>query len=118
MKKGILTLAFGTFALGMTEYVMMSILPDLADAFHRSVSEAGRLISSYAIGVCVGAPLCAVFLRNWELRKILILLMAFLALGNIMFAMSRTFEIGLASRFISGLSHGAFFGTAQLWQAD
>ncbi len=114
MKKGILTLAFGTFALGMTEYVMMSILPDLATTFHTSVSDAGHLISSYAIGVCVGAPLCAIFLRNWDLRKILILLMAVLAVGNILFAVSRTFEMGLASRFISGLSHGAFFGTGSI----
>ncbi len=114
MKKGILTLAFGTFALGMTEYVMMSILPDLANTFHTSVSDAGHLISIYAIGVCVGAPLCAIFLRNWELRKILILLMAILAVGNIMFAFSKTFEMGLVSRFISGLSHGAFFGTGSI----
>ncbi len=114
MKKGILTLAFGTFALGMTEYVMMSILPDLANTFHTSISNAGHLISSYAIGVCVGAPLCAIFLRNWELRKILIVLMAILAVGNILFAMSQTFEMGLASRFISGLSHGAFFGTGSI----
>ncbi len=114
MKKGILTLAFGTFALGMTEYVMMSILPDLANTFHTSVSDAGHLISIYAIGVCVGAPLCAIFLRNWELRKILILLMAVLAVGNIMFAMSATFEMGLVSRFVSGLSHGSFFGTGSI----
>ncbi len=114
MKKGILTLAFGTFALGMTEYVMMSILPDLADTFHTSLSEAGHLISSYAIGVCVGAPLCAIFLRNWDLRKILIALMAVLAAGNVLFAVSKTFEMGLASRFISGLSHGAFFGTGAI----
>ncbi len=114
MKKGILTLAFGTFALGMTEYVMMSILPDLATTFHTTVSDAGHLISSYAIGVCVGAPLCAIFLRNWELRKILILLMAVLAIGNVLFSVSASFEMGLVSRFISGLSHGAFFGTGSI----
>ncbi len=114
MRKGILTLAFGTFALGMTEYVMMSILPDLANTFHTSISTAGHLISSYAIGVCVGAPLCAIFLRNWPLRNILILLMAILAGGNLLFALSPNFESALASRFISGLSHGAFFGTGSI----
>ncbi len=114
MKKGILTLAFGTFALGMTEYVMMSILPDLASSFHTSVSTAGRLISIYAIGVCVGAPLCAIFLRNWDLRRILVLLMGVLAVGNVMFALSPTFEVGLVSRFVSGLSHGSFFGTGSI----
>ncbi len=114
MKKGILTLAFGTFALGMTEYVMMSILPDLAATFHTTVPAAGRLISIYAIGVCVGAPLCAIFLRNWDLRKILVLLMAVLALGNVMFALSPSFGMGLFSRFVSGLSHGSFFGTGSI----
>ncbi len=114
MKKGILTLAFGTFALGMTEYVMMSILPDLAHDFGVSVSKAGNLISAYAIGVCVGAPLSAIFLRNWPLRNILILLMAILCLGNISFAISSDFNLGLGARFLSGLPHGAFFGTGSI----
>lgn len=107
-------MAFGTFALGMTEYVMMSILPDLARTFGTSVSEAGRLISVYAIGVCVGAPLSAIFLRNWDLRRILILLMGVLAVGNVLFAFSSDFRLGLASRFVSGLPHGAFFGTGSI----
>ncbi len=114
MKKGILTLAFGTFGLGMTEYVMMSILPDLAHSFDTTVSHAGQLISFYAIGVCVGAPLCAIFLRNWDLRKILILLMGILAVGNILFAASASFAMGLGARFFTGLSHGAFFGTGSI----
>lgn len=114
MKKGILALAFGTFALGMTEYVMMSILPDLAHTFNTSLSNAGHLISIYAIGVCVGAPLTAIFLRNWDLKKILILLMGVLAAGNLMFAISTDFHLGLVSRFISGLPHGAFFGTGSI----
>ncbi len=114
MKKGILTLAFGTFALGMTEYVMMSILPDLAGAFGTSISKAGDLISTYAVGVCIGAILSAILFRNWELRKILILLMAILAVGNLMFAFSHNFDIGRLSRFVSGLPHGAFFGTGTI----
>lgn len=114
MKKGILALAFGTFALGMTEYVMMSILPDLARDFHVTVPQAGHLISSYAIGVCVGAPLVAVFLRNWKLNHILLLLMAVYAVGNFMFASASDFTIGLSGRFIAGLPHGAFFGTGSI----
>lgn len=114
MKKGLLALAFGTFALGMTEYVMMSILPDLAHDFHVSVPEAGHLISSYAIGVCVGAPLVAIFLRNWKLNHILLLLMAIYAVGNFIFASASDFSIGLAGRFIAGLPHGAFFGTGSI----
>lgn len=114
MKKGLLALAFGTFGLGMTEYVMMSILPDLAHNFHVSISEAGHLISSYAIGVCVGAPVVAIFLRNWKLNHILLLLMGVYAIGNFVFASSPTFAVGMAGRFIAGLPHGAFFGTGSI----
>lgn len=114
MRKGLIALAFGTFALGMTEYVMMSILPDLARDFNITVPQAGHLISSYAIGVCVGAPLVAIFLRNWKLNNILLLLMAVYAVGNFMFASASDFAIGLSGRFIAGLPHGAFFGTGSI----
>lgn len=114
MKKGILALALGTFGLGMTEYVMMSILPDLARDFSVSIAQAGHFISIYAIGVCVGAPLTAIFLRNWPLKRILLLLMVFYAAGNLMFATSHTLGMGLVSRFVTGLPHGAFFGAGSI----
>lgn len=114
MRKGLIALSLGTFVLGMTEYVMMSILPDLAHDFNVSVPVAGQLISSYAIGVCIGAPLVAVFLRNWKLNHILLLLMAVCAVGNVLFASAPTFKLGLAGRFIAGLPHGAFFGTGSI----
>ena len=57
MKKGLYALSFGTFGLGIAEFIMMSILPDVAAGFDISLSEAGHLISAYALGVCVGAPL-------------------------------------------------------------
>lgn len=114
MRKGILSLAFGTFGLGMTEYVMMCILPDLARDFHVSIPEAGHLISSYALGVCVGAPCAAIFLRNWKLKDILLLLVAVFSIGNLIFASSPNFASGVAGRFISGLPHGAFFGTGSI----
>lgn len=114
MKRGITALALGTFGLGMTEYVMMSILPDLAHDFHCSISSAGHLISAYAIGVCTGAPLVAIFLRNWPLKRILVLLMAVYAVGNLAFAASPTFGAGLTARFFTGLPHGAFFGAGSI----
>lgn len=114
MKKGILALSFGTFGLGMTEYVMMSILPDLAHDFSVTIPEAGHLISLYALGVCVGAPLTAIFLRNWKLQHILFLLMGIFALGNVWFASSSGFADGLVARFVSGIPHGAFFGTGSI----
>lgn len=114
MKKGIAALALGTFGLGMTEYVMMSILPDLAHDFNVTIAEAGHLISAYAIGVCVGAPLVAIFLRNWPLKRILMFLMVFYAIGNLMFAAGHSFLFGLVGRFVSGLPHGAFFGAGSI----
>ncbi|MDE6704189.1 MAG: MFS transporter [Muribaculaceae bacterium] len=114
MKKGIVALALGTFGLGMTEYVMMSILPDLSHDFNVSIAEAGHLISAYAIGVCIGAPLVAVFLRNWRLKHILMLLMVFYVIGNLLFASGSTFMTGIVGRFISGLPHGAFFGAGSI----
>lgn len=114
MKKGLLALAFGTFGLGMAEYVMMSILPDLAHQFAVTVPKAGHLISAYAIGVCVGAPLVAVFMRNMKLNHILLWLMAIYAVGNFIFASAPQFAIALVGRFIAGLPHGAFFGTGSI----
>lgn len=114
MKKGLTALALGTFSLGMAEYVMMSILPDLASAFGVSIAEAGHLISLYALGVCAGAPLSAIFLRNRPLRHTLLLLMAVYIVGNLMFAVSHSFGLALVARFVSGLPHGAYFGTGAI----
>ncbi|MFS2753213.1 hypothetical protein AAH057_18135, partial [Parabacteroides merdae] len=74
MKKGLYALSFGTFGLGIAEFIMMSILPDVAAGFDISLSEAGHLISAYALGVCVGAPLVVVVARSWPLRTILLAL--------------------------------------------
>ncbi len=114
VKTGLFTLAAGTFGFGIVEYGMMSILPDLAISYEVSISGAGRLISSYALGVCAGAPLVAFFLRNAPLKRILLLLMCVYAVGNLMFAVSETFQLALVARFISGMPHGAFFGTGAI----
>lgn len=114
MKKGLIALALGTFGLGMTEYVMMSILPDLADTLNIDISRAGHLISAYAVGVCVGAPSVAVFMRNMPLKRILLWLMAVYALGNLLFALSGSYAMGMAARFVTGLPHGAFFGVGSI----
>lgn len=113
-RNGLIALAFGTFGLGMTEFVMMSILPDIARSFHCSIAQAGHLISSYALGVCIGAPASAIFLRKWKLKNILLLLMVIYAIGNFMFANSQSFTMALISRFITGLPHGAYFGTGSV----
>ena len=102
MKKGLYALSFGTFGLGIAEFIMMSILPDVAAGFDISLSEAGHLISAYALGVCVGAPLVVVVARSWPLRTILLALVGLFVVGNLLMALSADYWMGLCVRFVSG----------------
>ena len=83
MKKSLIALAFGTLALGMSEFVMMGILPDIARSLGVSIPEAGHLISAYALGVCFGAPLTVLVARTRPLKQILLALTALIAVGNL-----------------------------------
>ena len=114
MKKGIFALALGTFTLGMAEYIMMSILPNLAFSLNINIAQAGQLITAYALGVGVGAPLTVLVARNYPLRKILVTLVVIMIFGNILFAFSYHNSIALIARFISGLPHGSFFSVGVL----
>lgn len=113
MKKSLLSLSFGTFALGVAEFGMMGILNEIAADIDISVVQAGNLISAYAAGVAVGAP-CLIFLRRMELRRIMLLLAAVIAIGNAMVAFSPSYTFLLIARFISGLPHGAYFGAGAI----
>lgn len=110
MKKGLYALAFGTFGFGIAEYTMMGVLPDIADNLNCSITQAGHLISAYALGVCVGAPLIAIKARNWPLRRILLVLMATFIIGSVLTVVSPNYWTALCARFITGLPHGAYFG--------
>ena len=112
--KGLYALSFGTFGLGIAEFIMMSILPDVAAGFDISLSEAGHLISAYALGVCVGAPLVVVVARSWPLRTILLALVGLFVAGNLLMALSADYWMGLCARFVSGLPHGAYFGVGSI----
>ena len=114
MKKGLYALSFGTFGLGIAEFIMMSILPDVAAGFDISLSEAGHLISAYALGVCVGAPLVVVVARSWPLRTILLALVGLFVVGNLLMALSADYWMGLCARVVSGLPHGAYFGVGSI----
>lgn len=113
MKKSLVALAFGTLALGIAEFVMMGILPDVAQSFGVSIPEAGHLISAYAIGVCCGAPLLVV-VHKYPLKSILLVLACIILLGSTLAALSVNYWMLLAARFISGLPHGAYFGVASI----
>lgn len=113
MKKSLLSLSFGTFALGIAEFGMMGILNDIATDLDISVVQAGHLISAYSAGVAVGAP-GLLFLRRLPLRRLMLLLAAVIVIGNALVALSPGYAFLLVSRFISGLPHGAFFGAGAI----
>lgn len=114
MKKSLLALAFGTLALGMSEFVMMGILSDIARSLGVSIPQAGHLISAYALGVCFGAPLMVLVARKRPLKQILLALTVLIVVGNAAAALAPTYWTLMITRFISGLPHGAFFGVGSI----
>ncbi|WP_306189264.1 MFS transporter [Streptomyces sp. MK5] len=110
MPLALLALAIGAFGIGTTEFVMMGLLPDVADDLHISVPTAGHLVSAYALGVVIGAPLLAALTARLSRRQVLIGLMALFVAGNALSALAPGYDSLLAARFLSGLPHGAFFG--------
>lgn len=114
MKKSLIALAFGTLALGMAEFVMMGILPDIARSLGVTIPEAGHLISAYALGVCFGAPLTVVVARTRPLKHILLALAGLIIIGNTCAALSPNYWTLMVMRFVSGLPHGAFFGVGSI----
>ena len=113
MKKSLIALAFGTLGLGIAEFVMMGILPDVAKDLGISIPMAGHFISAYALGVCVGAPVLTLA-RKYPLKHILLVLVTLIMVGNICAAMAPNYWVLLAARFISGLPHGAYFGVGSI----
>jgi DHA1 family inner membrane transport protein len=110
MPLALLALAVGAFGIGTTEFVMMGLLPDVADDLHISIPAAGHLVSAYALGVVIGAPLLAAVTARMSRRTVLIALMALFVAGNALSAFAPGYDSLLAARFLSGLPHGAFFG--------
>lgn len=111
-------LALGGFAIGTSEFAMMGLMPNLVQAFGVSEPQVGHMISAYALGVVVGAPVLAILGARLPRRTLLLWLMGFYALGNIATALAPGYHAMLAFRFIAGLPHGAYFGVAMLVAAD
>lgn len=118
-------LALGGFAIGITEFATMGVLPEMAHDMlpgyeanpQQVIAQAGTLISLYALGVVVGAPIFAVFGARMSQTRLAYLLLALLALGNLASALMPAFASVAAFRFIAGLPHGAYFGVAALLSA-
>ena len=110
MKKALIALAIGGFGIGMTEFVIMGILPNVAGDLGVSIPKAGHFIAAYALGVVVGAPILTGLAGKWPSHKILMLLMVWFTIFNTLSAFANSYETLLIARFLSGLPHGAFFG--------
>lgn len=114
----ILALALGGFGIGTTEFVAMGLIQEIARGIDVSVPVAGRMISAYALGVVVGAPIIAILCARVPRKGLLLALMLFFTVANAATAFAPDFNSLVASRFIAGLPHGAYFGVAALVAAS
>ncbi|GAB88766.1 MFS transporter [Gordonia rhizosphera] len=110
----IIALALGGFGIGTTEFVAMGLLPSIADTLDISEPTAGSVISAYALGVVVGAPLIAAATARVSRRTLLIGLMVAFTVGNLATVVAPSFGLLVVARFVAGLPHGAYFGVAAL----
>ncbi|GGX17151.1 MFS transporter [Streptomyces noursei] len=110
MPLALLALAISAFGIGTTEFVMMGLLPDVANDLGTSVPTAGYLVSAYALGVVIGAPLLTALGSRVPRKRWLVVLMAVFTVGNLASALAPTFGLLIAGRLLAGLPHGAFFG--------
>lgn len=114
MKKVIFSLALGTFGLGMAEFGIMGVLTELARDVGISIPDAGHMISFYAFGVVIGAPIIAVFSNRFSLKHILLFLVTLCVVGNAIFTLSSSYFMLAVGRLVSGFPHGAFFGVGAI----
>jgi len=114
----LLALAVGAFAIGTTEFSPMGFLPEITRDLEISIPRAGMLISAYALGVMLGAPLMTLWLSRYSKRKSLILLMAIFTIGNILATLAPNYLGLIGARIITSLNHGAFFGIGSVVAAS
>lgn len=114
----LLALAIGAFAIGTTEFSPMGMLPVIAEGVGVSIPSAGLLISAYALGVMIGAPVMTLVFSRFGKRAALMALMTIFTLGNVMSALSPEYWTLLLSRVVTSLNHGAFFGLGSVVAAS
>ncbi|RKS97503.1 MFS transporter [Chryseobacterium defluvii] len=110
LDKRIIPLAIGGLGIGTTEFTIMGLLPDMAKTLQITIPEAGHLISAYALGVVIGAPILIGYSVKFPPKRVLIVLMILFTLFNALSAVAPDYTSMLIIRFMSGLPHGAFFG--------
>ncbi|CAH1202504.1 Inner membrane transport protein YdhP [Paenibacillus plantiphilus] len=110
----LISLTCGAFAIGMTEFVIMGLLLNISEDLHVTISEAGQLITSYALGVAIGAPILAVATHRLPQKKLLCLLMVIFIIGNGIAAIAPNYTILMGARLLTALAHGTFFGVGSV----
>lgn len=111
-------LAIGAFAIGMTEFVIMGLLPNIARDFDVTVSQAGQLITGYALGVAIGGPIIVMLTIKWNRKYLLIVLIGIFIIGNLTASFSPNYGFMMTSRIITSLAHGSFFGIGSILAAS
>lgn len=111
-------LSLGAFAIGMTEFVIMGLLPNIARDLNVSVSDAGQLITGYALSVAIGGPIIVLATYKLPRKNLLILLMAIFIIGNGIGSFAPNYGSLMISRVIAALAHGSFFGIGSLFAAN
>ncbi|MEW1911416.1 MFS transporter [Kitasatospora sp. NPDC085895] len=111
-------LAVTAFAIGTTEFAAMGLLPHIADGLHVSIPRAGWLVSLYALGVVIGAPLLTALCARLPRKAVLVGLTGLFTVGNLLCAIAPNFTFLAAARLITGLPHGAFFGAGAVAAAE
>ncbi|HEY2271655.1 MAG TPA: MFS transporter [Jatrophihabitantaceae bacterium] len=114
VRRALLALAAGGFAIGTSEFLMLGLLPQVAGDLAVSIPQAGEIISAYALGVVVGAPLLTAASVRFPRKTVLIVLMSWYAVFNVLTALAPSFVLVLLARFGTGLPHGAFFGVGSV----
>ncbi|MFJ7195956.1 MULTISPECIES: MFS transporter [unclassified Streptomyces] len=118
MPLALLALAIGAFGIGTTEFVIMGLLPEVAADFQVSIPTAGFLVTGYALGVVLGAPLMTALGTRVTRKRMLMLLMGLFVVGNVISAVAPVFGVMVVGRVIASLAHGAFFGIGTVVAAD
>ncbi|MFJ3335502.1 MFS transporter [Streptomyces sp. NPDC086766] len=118
MPLALLALAIGAFGIGTTEFVIMGLLPQVANDFGVTIPTAGLLVTGYALGVVFGAPLMTALGTKVSRKRMLMLLMGLFIAGNLLSAIAPAFSVMLIGRVVASLAHGAFFGIGSVVAAD
>ena len=118
MPAALLALAISAFGIGTTEFVIMGLLPEVAADFGVSIPSAGLLISGYALGVVVGAPVLTALASRVPRKTVLVALMGLFIAGNVLSALAPSYGLLMTGRVVAALSHGAFFGVGSVVAAS